>query len=775
MSFGGGKGGSSQAAQTPAASGLDIQTSVLGRAVALCYGATRVAGNLIWYGDFVAIPQNSTPPGGGKGGIGGGKGGGTGAQSFVYRTGAAIALGEGPIAGIGQIFVDKQLMTLAELNLSLFAGSYTQAPWGVLATKFPDQALNYPGIAFVAGDPIDLGSTPNLPNANFEVQGLLFGTAPNGIDADPSQVIADLLTNPNYGAGFPAARLGSLATYRSYALATGLWISPAYTDQSSAATMLDEIARNTNSAFVWTSGQLVLVPYGDEAVTGNGFSYAPPAAPLYDLTDDDFLENTNATGSSGTNTDPVLVTRKRPADALNNIKLEYLNRANQYNPEVVEAIDQAAVDLFGRRSDGSRQAHLFCDGNAARLSVQLQLQREAVRNQYQFTLGQRYILLDPMDIVTLTDAALGLDHQWVRIIEITENDDGTLTVTAEEYLVGTGHAPVYAFGGGAGYAADYNAPAPDTNPPFIVAAPVALAQSAQGLELWVTLSGPEGWGGAEIWGASDGSEYKLFGKKVGASRQGVLVAPLPAGADPDQSDTLAVDLSMSEGELLSGTQADADAFHTLCAVEGEFLSYRTAALTAASRYGLSYLRRGAYGTPVGSHMAGSRFARLDGSQIVIPYTADQIGKTLELKFPAFNIWGGGAQTLAEVDPISFTLPAPPVPPNVQNFSATNNGEVVAFRWDQVADNAIAGYDLRYAALGVSTWEQMIPLTEAKKGTEMTNASVAPGTWVFAIRVRDVAGQLSPQMATQVLQVVNTNPLLFSAPQGPGWGNLGTLD
>jgi hypothetical protein len=53
--------------------------------------------------------------------------------------------------------------------------------------------------------------------------------------------------------------------------------------------------------------------------------------------------------------------------------------------------------------------------------------------------------------------------------------------------------------------------------------------------------------------------------------------------------------------------------------------------------------------------------------------------------------------------------------------------------------------------------------------------VAPGTWVFAIRVRDVAGQLSPQMATQVLQVVNTNPTLFSAPQGPGWGNLGVLE
>lgn len=777
MGAGGGKGGSAQAAQTPAASGLDIQTSVLGRAVALVYGMTRVAGNLIWYGDFAAIPHQSSPPGGGKGGVvgGGGKGGSGGSTTFTYQTGVAIGLGEGPIVGVPRVFVDKQVMTLAQLSLSLFSGTYTQAPWGILTTKFPGQALNYPGIAYLAADPYQLNDVPTLPNHNFEVQGILFGTAPNGIDADPSQVIVDLLTDPNYGAGFPAARIGSLATYRSYALAAGLWISPAYTEQQSAAQMLDEIAKNTNSAFVWSGGVLSLVPYGDESIAANGFDYAPPSAPLYDLGDDDFLENQNASGSSGTNADPVLVARKRPADALNDIKLEYLNRGNQYNPEVVEALDQAAIDLYGRRSDSSRQAHLFADGNAARLSAQLQLQRESIRNVYQFTLGQRYILLDPMDIVTLTDAALGLDKQWVRITEISENDDGTLSVTAEEYLAGAGHAPVYPATGSAGYSADYNAPAPNTNPPTIVVAPVALAQSSQGLELWVAVSGPAGWGGCDIWASSDGNTYKHVARSVGGSRQGTLTAPLPAHADPDGDDALAVDLSMSEGELLSGTQADADAFHTLCCVDGEFLSYRTATLTGAHRYSLGYLRRGAYGTAIAAHMAGARFARLDGSQIVIPYTADQIGKTLYLKFPAFNIFGGGGQTLAQVTAVPFVLPAPPVPPNVQNFSAADNGEVVAFRWDQVADNAIAGYDIRFAALGVSQWEQMIPLTEAKKGTEMTNASVAPGTWVFAIRVRDVAGQLSPQMATQVLQVVNTNPTLFSAPQGPGWGNLGVLE
>jgi len=779
MSSFGGKGGGSQAAQTPAAAGLQIQTSVLGNAITLLYGATRIAGNLIWYGDFQAIAHQSTPPGGGKGGVtgGGGKSGSGGTTTYSYTTGVAIGLCEGPISNIGQIFSDKQVFALSDLGFSLFTGTYVQAPWGVLTTSFPSQALNYPGIAYVAVDPLNLNDTPTLQNYNFEVFGRLYGTSPNGVDADPSQVISDLLTNVDYGAGFPSARLGSFTTYQNYVLALGLWISPGYTQQTSASQLLDEIATNTNSAFVWSGGLLTLVPYGDTAVTGNGHTYTPPMVPSYDLTDDDFLPNVNASGSSGSNNDPVVVTRKRPADALNNIKLEYLDRSNQYNPAIAESFDQAAIDLFGRRTDGARTAHLFCDGAAARMSVQLQLQREAIRNVYEFTLGQRYILLDPMDIVTLTDSALGLNKQWVRITEITENDDGTLSFVAEEYLGGAGHAAAYNFSSSTGFSANANAPAPSTNTPLVFAAPVSLAQSSQGLEIWVALSGPSGWGGCDIWISTDNATYTnpAPSRTVGGSRQGALSAPLPNGVDPDVIDAISVDLSMSRSSLLSGTRADADAYHTLCYVGGELISYQTAQLVGTNKYNLSYLRRGAYGTTITSHPTGTQFARLDKSIVVIPYTADQIGKTLYLKFPSFNVYGGGGQTLAQiVTPTTITLPAPPVPPNVTNFSAANNGEVVVFAWDQVADNAIAGYDVRYGPLGVQSWDQMAPLTEAKKGTEMTNASVAPGTWLFAIRARDVAGQFSPLMTTQVLQVVNTNPVLSSQPQAPGWANINVV-
>ena len=53
--------------------------------------------------------------------------------------------------------------------------------------------------------------------------------------------------------------------------------------------MRDIPAKATNSAFVWSSGTLTLVPYGDTDITANGYTYTAPSSPLYDLTDDDFL------------------------------------------------------------------------------------------------------------------------------------------------------------------------------------------------------------------------------------------------------------------------------------------------------------------------------------------------------------------------------------------------------------------------------------------------------------------------------------------------------
>lgn len=88
------------------------------------------------------------------------------------------------------------------------------------------------------------------------------------------------------------------------------------------------------------------------------------------------------------------------------------------------------------------------------------------------------------------------------------------------------------------------------------------------------------------------------------------------------------------------------------------LSFETATLTAAHRYDLTYLRRGAYGTPIGAHSVGASFARFgpnDPSLFKYIYPSSFVGQTIQVKLPGFNIFGQAMQSLAGLTPTSYTL------------------------------------------------------------------------------------------------------------------------
>jgi len=196
----------------------------------------------------------------------------------------------------------------------------------------------------------------------------------------------------------------------------------------------------------------------------------------------------------------------------------------------------------------------------------------------------------------------------------------------------------------------------NTNPPIIFEPPPALSGGAA--EVWVIATGGPNWGGAQLWLSTDGNTYAFAGNIYRGGRQGVLTAALPSGADPDTTDTLAVDLTMSQGQLLSGTLADADNYVTLCFCDGELVSYQTATLTAANKYNLTYLRRGVYGTPVGTHSSGANFARFgpsDPSLFKYAYPQSFVGQTIHVKLPAFNIFGQALQSLAGLTADTYTL------------------------------------------------------------------------------------------------------------------------
>ena len=141
-------------------------------------------------------------------------------------------------------------------------------------------------------------------------------------------------------------------------------------------------------------------------------SFTPNLTPVYDLTDLDFVDE-------GGNKDPVQVERVDVFSLPTIQRVEVLSRGNQYSALPVEARDQSQIEIFGPRVGSTIQAHEICDEFVmGPLIAQTILQRELyVRTKFTFKLSWEYCLLDPMDIVTITDAnsrpveLYGSDHR----------------------------------------------------------------------------------------------------------------------------------------------------------------------------------------------------------------------------------------------------------------------------------------------------------------------------------------------------------------------------
>jgi hypothetical protein len=645
---------------------IALQTSSYGLTIPKIYGTQRVSGNLIWYGRFTAVPHTTTTSSGGKG-VGKVTQRDT---TYSYTAAVMMALGEGAIGGVGAVWKGKDKVSLSDLGLTLFSGTKGQPVWAFLTgynvssswnyeaaygykdwytgatAPFTDQALGYSSTAYLAASAYDLGTDASVPNHGFEVIGSLIYAGQN--DANPGDVVSDMLSAPQYGANFPVGMVGSMTVYTQYCVANGLFVSPAYTTQRPTADCLRELTDLTNSAVVWSGSLLKIIPYGDATITGNGQTYTPNLTPVYDLGDDDFLRN----GDS----DPVRVRRSSPADAKNRITLEFSNRVNQYNTEIVAVEDQDAIEKYGLKPSDNISGKMFCTPPAAKMAAQLQLQRMLYkRNTYNFTLNARYAMLEPMDIVTLTDVGLGMSKVAVRITEITEVNDGFET-TAEDLNIGVASAASYAHDSGLRWQMTVNAAPNSTSAPYIFEMPADPTTTGLALGIAVGKSGTDPlYGGCRIWTSLDGTNYKSVGVIYGSSRYGTLTAAYAAFAGIDNTNTMSVSL-ISGGQLISGSAADAANAATLCIVDNEFLAHQTATLTGLSAYNLKPVNRGLYSSASALHPAGARWARIDQAVQTLPdLDLSLIGKTIYVKCTAFNTYGAGEQSLADATAYTYTI------------------------------------------------------------------------------------------------------------------------
>ena len=708
---------------------LQVQQSSQGLTLPVVYGRNRVAGNLIWYGDFTTFEHRTETRQGGKGG------GGVKQVDVKYTYEAAVALGlcEGPIKGITKIWRDKEkFLSPADLRLELAKGEHDQPVWPhLLQGKNLPQAVAYSDTAYLRSPNYQLTNSAQVYSHNFEVDGKL-GYSASIPDANPADILQDLLSNPNYGCGFPAENLGDFAVYSSYCRAAGLFLSPVYGEQDEARRNISELLRQTNAAAVFSQGSLKIVPYGDAPLHGNGAAYIPNLTPLYDLDDDDFI----ATGS-----DPVKVERKTNADAYNQVQIEYLDRANDYNIAVAEAKDQANIEQYGLRPQEALKMHAICDKDVAQQVAQLTLQRALyVRNEYEFKLGWKYVLLEPMDLVTLTDAGLGLDKTPVRIIEIEEDEDGVLKVRAEDFPAGTANAAEYPTQDNGGYSADYNVSPGNASAPVMFEAPLQLTGNEP--QIWLATGGGEYWGGCEVWVSADGDSYSRVGTVNTKARYGSLQNALAAGAVYDRINT--ADVQIGAGHLHGTSEEEARQMVTACWLDGEFLAYQNAELTGLGRYTLSNLTRGAWGSAISEHAAGAPFVRLDEALFRYRFDKGWLGKTVWVKLVSFNVFGSGMQELGEVPAYPYTIIGAPLGEiaNLRLTSGWTYGRDAVLAWDKL--DGADSYDVEvYAAQSQTRLRRIEGIIDNRYSYTLADMKADGGQVrdvVFRVRARAVTGK-----------------------------------
>jgi Putative phage tail protein len=875
--------GSKKQTQAPSSS-LRVSTALQGIPIPfILAGKNRLPCNCIWSGNF----NYQTPQSGGKGGAlsGGGKGSG---GNNAYYVDALFAICEGPIAAFVSYFANGVYTLIESLpsDGTLFLGSYTQDIWPYLEAAYPTQALAYRGIAAAGFEQMDLGSSPTLPQLNWEVLSVNNTAIPGQPDGDPKDAWLTFLSNAFFGVGFPTNRLDQqLTQFSSYCRALGLVVSPVLASATQASSFLSGLLTACNADAAWYDGFLTIIPRGDQAVTAGsiqsitethavptagtapvsnpppypvilpgflggfiadqgvkyqssgipltytpeypptapGFytilapgwyvfndadtgqsvaisyeyaaqaSYTPNNTPLWDFTVDDYLPNQGTIGQGVGigNQNAIIVVRKSRDQMLNSLKLTYYDRSNQYNPVTIEIKDEASIVTYGRyRPSDIQDSPFFCLASAAQQSAMLQLIRQQIPLTYQWTAGKAFILCTVGQLVTLTGPAgdgRQLYRQIVKITEVQENTDSTLTFTAE-FFPGTAAAPEFGVQAALGLPLNFNAAPGNVNQPILFEPTDLLGNaliSGGGLMVAAAVSGqdPAIWGGCKVYISYDNATYNYLTTINGPARMGVTTADFPTesvnpiGQTIDQTNTLAVDLTESDGTLISATVLDALALNTRCYVGpinggGEIVAFETATLTATNKYNLTYLVRGGYGTEaeVVDHPAGSSFCRIDDQVVTIPYDQSRIGATIYLKFCSYNSFQGGQQTLDEVAAFAYVLQGTALSsplPNVANlrtvFNVNTGFEQLV--WDNISDFRTVQYRVRVgaspeAALTLSTDAQS-PFTVPGNGLYWVDgfAQPAPGLEVYSE---------TPQSVTIAGAVITQNVMLTIDLAAEGW-------
>ena len=353
-------------------------------------------------------------------------------------------------------------------------------------------------------------------------------------------------------------------------------------EQLMAAYFFDAVERD---------GQLVFVPRGDVSALTIASSELLPL----DERDD---------ARSG---DVLAITRRQELELPRKLEVLYINRLQDYQQgsqysarQNVDAKDSSSISLPIVMSD--QQAKTVAD-------VMLYT-RWLERVRYRFDLPPRYAMLEPTDIITLTDGAV---THTIRLTSVERYRAGRLRCT-----------------GVAEDAAAYDFYLPPAERDSEVAVPLEQSEtyyklldlpplpndSDGGVLRFAACGLDQDWQGCALYRSDDGgANYTQMGDTESSAILGNALTALGSGKTHVQDDVNTLEVSLL-GENVSLSSAEKLALlngANVMLVGEEIIQFAHAEEHAEGRYTLSGLLRGRLGTEhkVGSHVAGEQVVMLD--------------------------------------------------------------------------------------------------------------------------------------------------------------------
>lgn len=764
--------------------GLNVSTSLRDVPIPIFGGTRRLPTNCIWYNNF---KKHSV-----GGGIFGSGGGGKGGQ-YDYTAAVCLAYSEGPVDSINLVWSAASataLTTLSDLGFSFNSGTASQAPESWIVTEYPTQAESYAYTSYFFDENLDLGSSAQVPDNQFEGQrtsmysyvhstpGYIDPTVEppyqyTGYDILMSDWITDWLTNPQYGMGFASGDLSSMTQFRNQLLAYGIFHSPLLNSQEKGTQVLDRYAQSSYAWIYYDGLQIQFFPLGDTVVTGNATTFTPQNDVAYVLTPGDFKE-------------PIKVTRKAPIDCYNRTLLDLVDRTLGYVSNPLEYRDDTLVDLYGLRDAPSIQGNDICDPLVGQIVVNLCGVRTAnIRNTYQWKSSYRLILCLPGTILALNEPNIGLSNFLVRVTKISQDDKELIEIEAEEYpgTMGTLPTTLPAVTTTSTGPPNATTPSGNVNTPMIAEPDSSFTGGVP--RLYVAASGGANFGGCQVWISFDNLNYAMIDPINASAPQGVLTAALASHADPDLIDTLSVDMTESLTVLPPFTTGAADAYRTLsmiCAqptlsggvyvvpTNGELLAPGTTATTGTYTANLTYLRRGLYGTAPASHSIGDQFTMIDvslsqGTTVAYDLPPQYIGQPIYVKLAALNQFDRSAQDLSSLTAYSYTptglgygTAAGGVPATPTGLAVASGVQSAVVSWlaNAAADNVLSYNVYRAPGTGASFGSASIVQNISALGWDDNTLAANTGSTYFltAVNAAGESGHTSGVSVTTATTVVN---------------------